>query len=160
MKKAGWVIGGISFLTAGIFVGRFLECRKTEAQYKELKERLAKFEDYFAIANRWLKNRNRQISVADYFKKNHYEKVAIYGMGEIGKRLYEELKEEGVVIEAVFDRSAQRLDPSLKVCSLDGPIPELDVVVITPTFDYDAIEEQLKKVISCKIISISEVVMG
>lgn len=160
MKNAGIILGGVSLLTVGIFIGKFWTDRKTGTQYKDLKERLAKFEDYFAIVNKWLKNRNQKISVADYFKKNRYEKIAIYGMGEIGKRLYEELQEEGVIVEAVFDRNAQRLDPSTNVCSLDGPIPELDVVVITPTFDYDAIEEQLKKVVSCKIISISDVVMG
>lgn len=107
-----------------------------------------------------MKNRNQHISVADYFKNNHYEKIAIYGMGEIGKRLYEELCAEGIEVTAVFDRNAQRLDPSLNVYSIEGSVPEVDVVVITPTFDYDTIAEQLEKVVSCKIISISDVIMG
>lgn len=160
MKKRWGVVIGIFCLTTGSLLGVFFTRKNAEVKYKELKERLAKFEDYFAITNKWLKNRNQHISVADYFKNNHYERIAIYGMGEIGKRLYEELKEDGVEVTAVFDRSAQRLDPSLNVYSLDGPVPEVDVVVITPTFDYDAIEEQLKKVVSCRIISISDVIMG
>ena len=95
----------------------FFDPKNAEIKYKELKERLAKFEDYFAIVNKWLKNRNQHISVADYFKNNHYEKIAIYGMGEIGKRLYEELCAEGIEVTAVFDRNAQRLDPSINVYS-------------------------------------------
>ena len=46
------------------------------------------------------------------------------------------------------------------VSEMTPPPPEEDVVVITPTFDYDTIAEQLEKVVSCKIISISDVIMG
>ena len=92
MKKRWVAVIGTLSLVSGVLLGVFLTKKNAEIKYKELKERLAKFEDYFAIVNKWLKNRNQHISVADYFKTNHYEKLAIYGMGEIGKRLYEELK--------------------------------------------------------------------
>ena len=160
MKKRWVAVIGTLSLVSGVLLGVFLTKKNAEIKYKELKERLAKFEDYFAIVNKWLKNRNQHISVADYFKNNHYEKIAIYGMGEIGKRLYEELCAEGIEVTAVFDRNAQRFDPSLNVYSIEGSVPEVDVVVITPTFDYDTIAEQLEKVVSCKIISISDVIMG
>lgn len=160
MKKKWIVVISILSLGAGALSGTLLVKKNEEVKYKELKERLAKFEDYFAIVNKWLKNRNQHISVANYFKNNHYDRIAIYGMGEIGKRLYEELYAEGVEVMAVFDRSAQRLDPSLNVYSLEDPVPDIDVVVITPTFDYATIEAQLKKVVSCKIVSISDVIMG
>ena len=91
MKKRWVAVIGTLSLVSGVLLGVFLTKKNAEIKYKELKERLAKFEDYFAIVNKWLKNRNQHISVADYFKNNHYEKIAIYGMGEIGKRLYEEL---------------------------------------------------------------------
>lgn len=158
-KKWLFVVGTVS-LGLGIAAGRLLNAKNEKVKYKELKERLAKFEDYFAITNKWLKNRNQNISVSDYFRKNHYERIAIYGMGELGKRLYEELSAEGIQVKGVFDRNAQRLDPVLNVYSLDKPIPEVDVVVITPTFDYETIEEQIKKIASCKIVSIADVVMG
>ena len=90
MKKRWVAVIGTLSLVSGVLLGVFLTKKNAEIKYKELKERLAKFEDYFAIVNKWLKNRNQHISVADYFKNNHYEKIAIYGMGEIGKRLYEE----------------------------------------------------------------------
>ncbi len=106
MKKRWVAVIGTLSLVSGVLLGVFLTKKNAEIKYKELKERLAKFEDYFAIVNKWLKNRNQHISVADYFKNNHYEKIAIYGMGEIGKRLYEELCAEGIEVTAVFDRNA------------------------------------------------------
>lgn len=98
MKKRWVAVIGTLSLVSGVLLGVFLTKKNAEIKYKELKERLAKFEDYFAIVNKWLKNRNQHISVADYFKNNHYEKIAIYGMGEIGKRLYEELCAEGIEV--------------------------------------------------------------
>ena len=72
-------------------------------------------------------------------------------MGEIGKRLYEELCAEGIEVTAVFDRNAQRLDPSLNVYSIEGSVPEVDVVVITPTFDYDTIASNWKRLYLVKL---------
>ena len=77
MKKRWVAVIGTLSLVSGVLLGVFLTKKNAEIKYKELKERLAKFEDYFAIVNKWLKNRNQHISVADYFKNNHYEKIAI-----------------------------------------------------------------------------------
>lgn len=157
-KMISMVVCAYAVFTGGMIVGRRSANKGAEVEYQELKQRLAKFEDYFAITNKWMKNRNQGLKVADYFKNNNYYKIAIYGMGEIGKRLYEELKLEGMEIEYAFDRNAQRLDPTLNIYGLDKPVPPVDVIVVTPTFDYDKIVEQLKKITDCKIISISDVV--
>lgn len=150
---------GIAF-AGGLFVGRKSKMASEGLEYRELRDRLAKFEDYFAVTNKWLKNRNQGISVAEYFRKNEFSRIAIYGMGEIGKRLYEELHLEGIEIEFVLDRRAQRLDSNLKICNIEDEIPPVDVIVITPTFDYDAIEQTLREKTNCRIVSIRDVVMN
>lgn len=157
-KYLKWIMAGTALLGTGVIIGRRWKARGVEVEYGELRKRLAKFEDYFAVANKWLKNRNNGINVSEYFQKNGYENIAIYGMGELGRRLYEELKMQGVMVEYAFDRNAQRIDPKLKVCSVEGTIPPVDVIVITPMFDYSTIEESLKKVTDCDIVSISDVV--
>ena len=65
MKKRWVAVIGTLSLVSGVLLGVFLTKKNAEIKYKELKERLAKFEDYFAIVNKWLKNRNQHISVAD-----------------------------------------------------------------------------------------------
>lgn len=161
MKKSIAVCTVAVIAAAAFAGGQALSGKRKESQYKELRDRLAKFEDYFAISNKWLKNRNMGIPVLDYFKQHNYETIAIYGMGELGKRLYEELKNQGKEVAFVLDRCARGgLDPNMNVCSMDEKLPDVDVIVITPTFDYASIEEQLKKVTDAKIISIKDVVMG
>lgn len=159
MKKSTVIcLGGVA--VAAFIGGQLANAKMKESEYGKLSARLAKFEDYFAISNKWIKNKNMGISVLDYFERNGYESVAIYGMGELGKRLYEELKNQGKTVTFVMDRKASGIDPGLRICGIDDEIPEVDVIVITPTFDYASIEEQLKKVTSAKIISIKDVVMG
>lgn len=158
MKKVWIILSGAVMFLFGLLAGMRMGGKSDKVAYKELRDRLAKFEDYFAITNKWLKNRNQNKSVSAYFEKNHFQKIAIYGMGEMGKRLYEELQLDGVDVEFVMDRRAQRLDPHLKVCSIDDEIPSVDVIVITPTFDYEAIEQALREKTECKIVSIKDVV--
>lgn len=160
MKKIGVIIGGGLLFLGGMLLHKKISAKTAELEYQELKNRLSKFEDYFAISNKWLKNRNQGISVAEFFRRNHYEKIAIYGMGEIGRRLYEELQLEGIKVEFVFDRNAQRVDPKLNVCSIDKKIPPVDVIVITPVFDYESIEEKLKSITKADIISIKDAILS
>ena len=160
MKKPVAVCMGIAIAVAAFAGGQVICNKAKESEYKELSARLAKFEDYFAVSNKWLKNRNMGINIQDYFKQHNYESIAIYGMGELGKRLYEELKNQGKKVDFVLDKAAKGIDPSLNVCKLDAKLPDVDVIVVTPIFDYTSIEEQLKQVSDAKIISIKDVVMG
>lgn len=160
MKKSIAICTGVVIAAVAFAGGQVLSGKSKESQYKELRDRLAKFEDYFAVSNKWLKNRNMGIDILDYFRQHNYETIAIYGMGELGKRLYEELKNQGKEVAFVLDRCARGIDPNMNVCSIDERLPDVDVIVITPTFDYASIEEQLKKVTDTKIVSIKDVVMG
>ncbi len=160
MKKSLVICTGAAIAAAAFAAGQVLGVKRKEAEYKELSDRLAKFEDYFAISNKWLKNKNMGINILDYFRRHNYETISIYGMGELGKRLYEDLKNQGKEVAFVMDKSAKGIDPNLNVCNIGEKLPEVDVIVITPTFDYSSIEEQLKKVTDAEIISIKDVVMG
>ena len=158
-KPVAFCFGCIA--AAAAFAGGYIICKKNkESEYKELGVRLAKFEDYFAVSNKWLKNRNMGINILDYFVQHNYESIAIYGMGELGKRLYEELKNQGKKVAFVLDKCAKGVDPTLNVCKMDKELPDVDVIVVTPTFDYAAIEKQLAGISNAKILSIKDVVMG
>lgn len=160
MKKSILICLGIVATITAFKGGQLASVKAQKTKYQELYARLAKFEDYFAIANKWLKNRNSGIYVSDYFNHHNYETIAIYGMGELGKRLYEELRNQGKIVTFVMDRSAKGIEPGLNVYNVGEKIPSVDVIVVTPTFDYTSIEEQLKKVTDTKIISIKDVVIG
>lgn len=147
------VIGLIGSFIGGICFGRWSRKEDLEAERKRLK----KFEDYFSILNNWLKLRNRGGEVQDYFLNNSFRCIGIYGMGELGKRLYEELKKGDVEIVFAMDRGGYNLPNGLKIINEREEIPAVDVIVVTPTFDYSNIENSLKQRTHNKIVSISEI---
>lgn len=105
--------------------------------------------DCFVTMKRWLENRNSGKSFVDYFDECGYKNIAIYGAGDLGSLLYEELKNTDIVVSYFVDRNAEALG------SIDG-IPvillkdvkqqkKVDVIVVTPAGNYDSICRDLVK---------------
>ena len=152
MKK--YVIAGLrgSFI-GGICLGRW----SREEDLVTERNRVKKFEDYFSILNSWLKLKNHGGEVKDYFCKNKFRRIGIYGMGELGKRLYEELEKSDVEIIFAMDKGGYNLPNGLRMVNESEEIPTVDVIVVTPTFDYNNIENSLQQRTHNKIVSISEI---
>ena len=75
----------------------------------------------------------------------------------MGKHLYEELKDSKIEVAYAIDRNISG-SGEMKVYNLNDKLPEVDAVVVSATFDYDAIYEQLSDKVYCPIISLEEVV--
>lgn len=110
-----------------------------------------RFKDYYTVINQWLQNKNEGKSLINYFKENSYHTIAIYGMGELGTRLYEELKGSDIRVEYFIDKNADEIYYGLDDISvvglndIDGQ-SKVDVIVVTPFYDFDSIEEELLEV--------------
>ncbi|MCL2050585.1 MAG: glycosyltransferase [Lachnospiraceae bacterium] len=117
-----------------------------------------KFRAYFSLLSRWLilKNSNRKLS--DFFIQNNYLNIAIYGMGEIGERLSEELKDSKVNICYAIDSNIKS-HPWLRVISLNDPFPKVDLIVVTPFYEFELIKEKLLEKSEMEIISINDIIM-
>ncbi|HOJ79158.1 MAG TPA: hypothetical protein PL158_13845 [Bacillota bacterium] len=121
---------------------------------------------YYALTSQWLKIKNKQKSISDYFKMHHYHSVAVYGFGELGVRLCEELIKSDIKLTCVIDRSINEA-----YFGPDGPKHirwdhepfeiDADVIVVTPVYDFEKIKSQLiSKGVQINILSLSDVVFG
>lgn len=113
--------------------------------------------DYYDIASQWLKLKYAGKEFTSFFEKNKYSTIAIYGMGDLGWYLYEELKDTHIEIAYGIDKSvtASAGDSPLKIISISEVGKNLDAVIVTPTFAFGAIKEDLiKQGVSCPIISL------
>ncbi len=111
--------------------------------------------------------KNHGDSVSNILVCEGFETVAIYGMGLLGCRLLEDLmndgnKEKHLKVLYGIDRNVQKADYGIRVYGLDCTLPEVDVVIVTPLFDYDNISRELKKVLDDKtrIVSFEDVVFN
>ena len=117
----------------------------------------------FRLYDDWLRLKRKGGSIDIFFEKNGYRRIAVYGLGLIGKQLVEEL--EGSDIKVVFgiDIKGEEID----VAGLDVLKPEqiiddgreTDAVVVTAMMSFYEIERNLIEIGYNKdIISIEDVI--
>lgn len=113
---------------------------------------------YYETLNRWLELKNNGHSLDEFFLKNNYKEIAIYGIGHIGIRLYEELKNSSIKVLYGIDGGIGLLNDEIEICSPEGEFKPVDVIVVTALHAYKDIEQNLLKKTNIKVISLEEVV--
>lgn len=151
------VLGTLVGAASGTAAGYYVADKNKNEKVAEKQKRIDKFVGYFNILDAWMSLKEQNISLSEYFKECGYEKIAIYGWGKMGKHLYEDLKDTGIEVPYAIDKNVSG-SGEVKVYNLSDNLPEVDVVVVSATFDFDAIYEQLADKVYCPIISLEEVV--
>lgn len=127
-------------------------------QVKEKSEKVDKFKSYYNMLNQWLILKQEGKSLDQYFVKNDYKRIAIYGMGEMGNRLYDELKNTEITVAYAIDKNISAAYSPIDVFDIDDNLENVDVVIITATFAFNEIEMLLNDKVKCPIISLEDVV--
>lgn len=155
MKK-----GILAVVSAGIgFASGMAVLKKDKEQVvKEQKNKVKKFKQYYDILLGWIDVKQKGKSLAEYFEKNNYHKIAIYGMGELGVKLYNELKNTSIEVVCGIDKGGEYENLDIDVKAVGEDIMDVDVVVVTPAFAFYDIESELAEYIECPIVSIEDVV--
>ena len=143
---------------AGAVVGAVGSGYLGSKQVEQKAGKVDKFKGYYNILNQWLILKQEGRSLAEYFEANHYSTVAIYGMGEMGNRLYEELKDSNIKIQYSVDQNAESTYSELEVIDPEGDFAPVDAMVVTATFAFDEIEKELSQKVEFPIISLEDVV--
>lgn len=112
------------------------------------------------LLNKWLDLKQENKSLSEYFVQNNYKEISIYGMGYVGERLIKELKGTGITIKYIIDKNAACIDSDYRVCSLNDELARVDVVVVSLTYYFEEIKEELQKRVKCPIISLEEAVFS
>ncbi len=154
MKKS-WFKEVIVFLSGSI-VGAVGISKITSKSIDANDKRIDKFKSYYSVLTQWLALKQKNESLERYFINKRYKTIAIYGMGELGNRLYEELKTTGIIIEYGIDKNFGFGD--IKILNLDDELPKVDVIVVTAVFDFDKISNDLKDRVNCPIVSLEDIV--
>ena len=132
---------------------------KTEHTDKHIKQGSYKINLLYGLLDQWMMNRDQGISIENYFVKNGFSTIAIYGMGSLGSHLYAELEDSDKVrIAYAIDKKGTSLFKGLTVMLPSDALVHVDVVVVTLVAGYGEVIEMLKKKISCPIVLIEEVI--
>lgn len=119
----------------------------TEIQFLDYKDVIDdKHWRLFRIADQWMKYRDKNICLKQFFVEHKWYTIAIYGAGKMAEHLIYELKDTGIEIVFMMDRFIDKVDwYNGRILKPGEKIPDVDAVVVTPIMDYRNVKKQLKE---------------
>ena len=112
----------------------------------ELNSILKKYQKQNSILIQWMKLKNKNIQIGQYFVSHNYKHVGIYGMAELGLLLEEELKNcRGIESLIAIDKRYNNIDCSIPVFSPEDNIPKVDILINTVAVDYIDVSKKMKE---------------
>lgn len=111
----------------------------------------------FLMMNQWVAVKQEGKNLEDYFEKNNFYSIAIYGMSYAGERLLEELRNSNIVVKYGIDKNASGIYSDIDLVTMEDKLEEVDAVIVTSIFFFDEIEEKLSAKMNCPIISLEDI---
>ena len=126
-----------------------------------MSKELEKYREYYNAVLQWLVLKQNNIKIDDFLYSCNYKKIVIYGMGDMGNCFYMEIRNsKKVKFLYAIDQGFPKLYfdiPCYKLSELcDKEVPDL-VVIMLPNL-YNEIRVDVKKIVKCDTISITELV--
>ncbi len=121
------------------------------------KEQAEKNRAMFVLMDQWTNIKQNGRNLEEYFFKNEYYRIAVYGMGVLGQRLIKELDNSKIQIAYGIDKNRDIVYTNLKVVTMEDELKKVDAVVVTVVKEFDAIQEKLLKKIECQVIAIEDI---
>lgn len=121
-------------------------------------QKVDKFKSYYNMLNQWLILKQEGKNLEQFFIDNDYNSIAIYGMGEMGNRLYEELKNTSIEVKYAIDKNAESTYSELEVLDVEDDLTPVDAIIVSAIFAFDEIEEKLTEVVDYPVVSLEDVV--
>lgn len=135
---------------------------------EKLSNQLNRKNSFYSLLFRWLDNKTKGINtVADNLIKKDIHSVAIYGAGNHGKLLAQELIGSAVEVNYFIDKNDNKnvgvfsnTDKAVevKVYKLDSDLPTVDAVIVTPYLEIATIRLSLEQKGFKNIISLYDIV--
>ena len=156
-KKLGGAVLGLAGMAAGVVAGGAVSARASSKKVNELMEGHRKVHALYMAFDQWLRIHQEGKTLVEYFRQNQSQTVTIYGMKELGERLYEELKGTDVTVRYIIDQNADMIYADVDVVTPEDVLEPVDVIVVTAIYYFDEIEENLSGKIQCPIVSLEDI---
>lgn len=132
---------------------------KSFAENSDFQRNLNKYQSYYRVLDLWLKINEQGKNLADYFYKNSYRSILIYGYTSLADHLINALKGSDVKVLGYIDRRDDYRAEKLPVFNLESQFPICDAIVVTPIYDFTKIHDSLVQKSNSQIVSIEEIIM-
>ena len=153
MKKIAKIIVGLAGVGGLVYFVAWWQ-QKCIDRWKEQAE---KNRAMFVLMDQWANIKQNGRNLEEYFLKNEYYRIAVYGMGILGQRLIKELDNSKIQIVYGIDKNRDMVYTNLEVVTMEDELEKVDAVVVTVVKEFDAIRETLLKKLECQVIAIEDI---
>lgn len=158
MKKGfGGVLSTLAGMAVGAVAGGVAAGSTSSKKIKKMTDSAAKVHVLYMAFDQWLHVRQEGKTLVEYFEKQGYKTVAIYGMKELGERLYDELQGSDITVKYIIDQNADSIYADVDVITPDETLEPVDVIVVTAIYFFDEIEEMLSEKVDYPIVSLEDI---
>ena len=112
---------------------KFLDNLKSRFQTLEhlSKKTAVKKSSFSEIQQTWGRLQEKGFFVKDYFVKRNLQNIAIYGMGNLGCQLYDEIMSaDTLYVKYVIDRNDAGIGEYIKITKPDERLKDIDILVV------------------------------
>lgn len=155
-KRTGTIISALAGTMIGAAGGMAINVSKNN-KIADVKENLRKVQTLYMAFDKWLQIKQNGKSLVEYFVEHNYKTIAIYGMRELGERLYDELRQSDIEVSYIIDKNASELYAEIDILTPDEELKPVDVIVVTAIYYFDEINEMLNEKIDYPVISLEDI---
>lgn len=152
----------IIFGVLGIILGMVISWQILRKSYKRKVEEKIRLSDkhleMFLVMDKWFQKELKGKKMATWLRENKFSKITIYGMGYIGKNLYEYLKNEGFEISSLIDQKKDTSIDGIRIRTIDEEQIPTDVIIVTAIYYFEELEDKLKTKFKEPILSFADIV--
>ena len=114
----------------------------------------------YKFMSRWIRFKQQGRNLSEYFYRMGYRSIAIYGMGDMGETLVNELLHSNIEVDYGIDIKPGNCTYAFRIYNPDEALPKSDVIVVTALSAYEQIKKTLSNKTNIPIVSIEEVLYG
>lgn len=151
------VISALVGVTAGLVTGGVAAKSISSKKISDMEVSAAKVHQLYMAFDQWLRIHQEGKTLVSYFERNAYKTVAIYGMKELGERLFDELEGSGIEVCYVIDKNADTIYADVDIVKPEEELRSVDVIVVTALYYFDEISELLDEKVDCPVVSLEDI---
>ena len=104
-----------------------------------------KYKKYYFLMCSWMEIPDEKIS--KFFSQNNIKTIGIYGIKDMGKHLYLQLKNSQVKVKYFVDQASYVQGIfDLPLYRPEDILEDVDAIIITPFTEFDSIKERIEKI--------------
>ena len=119
-----------------------------------LRSQIARYRSFWQLLHSLLKVQEQHFCLADWLRQQGWTRIAVYGLGMVGKHLATLLQQQGLVPVFGVDQSRNAVSNTFPVLALEDTLPAADILIVTVTYDFARIQERATLKLNCPIVSL------